>query len=45
MGDTFEIMPGCDKTFAMCKARFANTINFRGENLLPGSDFLNGAGL
>jgi len=45
VGDTFEIMPGCDKTFAMCLARFANTINFRGENLLPGRDFINGAGM
>lgn len=44
VGDTLEIMPGCDKTFSMCKARFSNTINFRGEDKLPGIDFLNGAG-
>ncbi|MEP9389665.1 DUF2163 domain-containing protein [Mesorhizobium sp. KR9-304] len=44
VSDTLEIMPGCDKTFAMCLARFANTINFRGENLLPGTDYVNGAG-
>lgn len=45
VSDTFEIVPGCDKTFSMCRTRFANTINFRGENLLPGLAFLNGAGL
>lgn len=44
VGDTFEIMPGCDQSFPMCLSRFANTINFRGENLLPGTDFVNGAG-
>lgn len=44
VNDTFEIMPGCDKTFSMCLNRFANSINFRGENLLPGRDFLAGAG-
>lgn len=44
IADTLEIMPGCDKTFAMCKDRFANSINFRGEHLLPGTDFVNGAG-
>jgi len=44
VNDTFEIMPGCDKLFATCKAKFANSINFRGENLLPGRDFLQGAG-
>jgi hypothetical protein len=42
--DTFEITPGCDKTFSICKTRFSNSINFRGEHLLPGRDFLAGAG-
>lgn len=45
VGDTFEIIPGCDKTFPTCLAKFANTINYRGESLLPGRDFLSGAGL
>lgn len=45
IADTFEMVPGCDKTFAMCKARFSNTINFRGEHELPGAEFLIGAGL
>lgn len=44
VGDTFEITPGCDKTFPMCLTKFLNSINFRGENLLPGRDFLTGAG-
>jgi hypothetical protein len=44
VSDTFEITPGCDKTFAMCLSRFSNSINFRGEHLLPGRDFLSGAG-
>lgn len=44
VGDTFEITPGCDKTADMCKNRFSNKINFRGEDLLPGRDFLAGAG-
>ncbi len=44
VADTFEIVPGCDKTFSMCKTRFASSINFRGENLLPGAAFLIGAG-
>lgn len=45
VGDTFEIVPGCDKRFPTCLDTFANTINFRAEHLLPGRDFLNGAGL
>lgn len=44
VGDTFEIMPGCNKTFPMCRDRFSNSINFRGEDKLPGQAFLNGAG-
>ncbi|RWO20653.1 DUF2163 domain-containing protein [Mesorhizobium sp.] len=44
VADTFEIVPGCDKTFSMCKTRFSNSINFRAENLLPGLAFLIGGG-
>jgi uncharacterized phage protein (TIGR02218 family) len=39
-GDTFTITAGCDKSFATCRARFANTDNFRGFPLIPGNDFL-----
>lgn len=44
VSDTFEIVPGCDKTFPMCKDRFSNSINFRAEKDLPGQAFLIGAG-
>lgn len=30
---------GCDKSFATCRARFANGLNFRGFPHMPGSDF------
>lgn len=37
-GDGFEVTAGCDKTFATCKARFANVANFRGFPHMPGND-------
>jgi uncharacterized phage protein (TIGR02218 family) len=37
VGDTFQMTPGCDKTPAMCKARFDNLLNFRGHGAwVPG---------
>lgn len=39
IGDTFTIVAGCDKSFAMCKATFANQLNFQGFPHIPGSDF------
>ncbi len=36
-GDTFAITAGCDKTFATCKAKFANGVNFRGFPHIPGN--------
>ncbi|WP_458756626.1 DUF2163 domain-containing protein [Afipia sp. TerB] len=39
-GDTFAITAGCDKTFATCRDRFANTANFRGFPHIPGNDFI-----
>lgn len=38
VGDGFEVTAGCDKTFATCKARFDNVVNFRGFPHLPGND-------
>lgn len=38
-GQGFVITAGCDKTFATCKARFANHLNFRGFPHVPGTDF------
>ncbi|MFI3902711.1 DUF2163 domain-containing protein [Ochrobactrum sp. S1502_03] len=37
-GDGFRIIAGCDKSFATCKAKFENGINFRGFPHLPGND-------
>jgi uncharacterized phage protein (TIGR02218 family) len=39
-GDTFTVTAGCDKQFATCKAKFANTVNFRGFPHMPGNDFV-----
>lgn len=37
-GDTFKVTAGCNKSFATCKAKFANALNFRGFPHLPGND-------
>jgi len=37
-GDGFRLVAGCDKSFATCKAKFANGTNFRGFPHLPGND-------
>ncbi len=37
-GDSFSIKAGCDKTFATCKAKFSNALNFHGFPHLPGND-------
>jgi uncharacterized phage protein (TIGR02218 family) len=39
-GHNFTVTAGCDKRFATCRARFANTDNFRGFPQIPGNDFL-----
>jgi uncharacterized phage protein (TIGR02218 family) len=36
--DTFSVVAGCDKSFATCKVKFANALNFRGFPHLPGND-------
>ena len=36
--DSFSVIAGCDKTFATCKVKFANALNFRGFPHLPGND-------
>lgn len=40
VGDTFDIVVGCSKSFEMCKAKFANGERFRGFPWLPGVDRL-----
>lgn len=38
VGDTFDAVAGCDKTFATCKTKFSNQLSFRGFPHLPGTD-------
>jgi uncharacterized phage protein (TIGR02218 family) len=35
VGDSFEILAGCDKTIETCAAKFNNNVNFRGEADIP----------
>lgn len=35
---TFVVYAGCDKRFETCRAKFANTLNFRGFPHMPGND-------
>lgn len=42
VGDRFSVVAGCDKSFATCRAKFANHLNFRGFPHMPGSDFAYG---
>jgi uncharacterized phage protein (TIGR02218 family) len=39
-GDTFTIIPGCDKKLGTCITKFNNVVNFRGEAYMPGRDSL-----
>lgn len=39
-GDGAILRAGCDKQYSTCKAKFANTVNFRGFPHIPGDDFL-----
>lgn len=38
VGDTFNAIAGCDKTFSTCYGKFNNAVNFRGEPHVPGMD-------
>ncbi len=38
-GDAFTVTAGCDKSFGVCKVKFANHLNFRGFPHMPGADF------
>jgi hypothetical protein len=38
IGDTYTIVAGCDKSFATCRDRFNNVVNFRGEPYVSGVD-------
>jgi uncharacterized phage protein (TIGR02218 family) len=37
-GVIFTVKAGCDKSFGTCKAKFANSLNFRGFPHMPGND-------
>jgi uncharacterized phage protein (TIGR02218 family) len=37
-GDGFTVTAGCDKTLAICKAKFDNVASFRGFPHMPGND-------
>jgi uncharacterized phage protein (TIGR02218 family) len=38
VGAAFTVYAGCDKRFETCRAKFANTLNFRGFPHMPGND-------
>ena len=38
--DVLTLHVGCDRRFSTCKARFGNSVNFRGFPHVPGSDYL-----
>jgi len=38
IGNTFDIVAGCDKRFETCQSKFANAVNFRGFPHIPGQD-------
>jgi len=39
-GASFIVYAGCDKRFETCRAKFANSANFRGFPHMPGNDAL-----
>jgi uncharacterized phage protein (TIGR02218 family) len=39
-GDSFKIIAGCSKSFAACRSKFGNSLNFRGFPHMPGNDFI-----
>jgi uncharacterized phage protein (TIGR02218 family) len=44
VGNAFTVTAGCDKHFETCKAKFSNSINFRGFPHMPGNAFLTKVG-
>jgi uncharacterized phage protein (TIGR02218 family) len=38
IGAAFVVYAGCDKRYATCRAKFANSANFRGFTHMPGND-------
>lgn len=40
VGDTFTVLPGCDRSFATCQTKFSNEVNFGGFPFIKGDDDL-----
>jgi uncharacterized phage protein (TIGR02218 family) len=40
VGDGVRVIAGCNKTFATCRDKFLNTLNYRGFPHIPGEDLL-----
>lgn len=40
VGDTFSVAAGCDRNFSTCALKWGNSLNFRGEPYVPGTDYL-----
>jgi uncharacterized phage protein (TIGR02218 family) len=40
IGNDVDVVVGCDKSFATCRTRFANHVNFRGFPHMPGNDVI-----
>jgi len=40
VGDSIRVQAGCDKTFATCRDKFDNAVNFRGEPNIPGPTYM-----
>ena len=38
VSDTFDVVQGCDKAYITCETLYSNTVNFRGEPDIPGSN-------
>lgn len=39
ISDEYKLTPGCNKSLKICRDRFKNVINFRGEPFIPGSAY------
>lgn len=40
IGDSVELTPGCNKSFAMCRSKFSNGVNFQGFPHILGTEIL-----
>lgn len=40
IGDTFEVVAGCDRRFETCRDKFSNVVNYQGEPHIRGTDYM-----